>query len=164
METQGSRRSWRSHRGTWLALLALIAGLIAFGVYEGVSNGSSPATEGGDTIESVEIEPIGDTGFNRVRLAPRAFDRLGIETATVRRAPAGRPARTLIPYSALLYGPNGETWAYVTVAPLTFVRRPVVVEEVDGEAVVVSKGPPVGARVVTVGAAELLGSEIEFEE
>ncbi len=53
---------------------------------------------------------------------------------------------------------------YVAVAPLTFVRRPIVVQSVEGNVVVLARGLRPGARVVTVGATELLGSEIEFEE
>jgi hypothetical protein len=156
------QNSPKTRRGVWLVLLVIVAGLIAFSLYEGISSGSD-AAEGGDTVEAVEIEPLGDTGFARVRLSQPAYDRLGIETAAVRPR-EGRRARTVIPYSAVLYGPNGETWAYVVVAPRTFVRRPVVVQSVEATVVALARGPRPGARVVTVGAAELLGSELEFEE
>jgi hypothetical protein len=151
----------KTRRGVWLTLLVIVAGLIAFGLYEGISSGSD-AAEGGDTVEAVEIQPIGNSGFARVRLSQPAYVRLGIETAPVRPEQGG--GNTRIPYSAVLYGPNGETWVYVVVAPRTFVRRPVVVQSVKGKVVLLSRGPRPGARVVTVGAEELLGSEIEFEE
>ena len=46
----------------------------------------------------------------------------------------------------------------------TFVRRQIAVDRIQGEQVVLSDGPPSGALVVTVGVAELYGSESEFAE
>jgi hypothetical protein len=39
------------------------------------------------------------------------------------------------------------------------VRRPITVTVIRGDVALLSTGPPVGARVVTVGTAELLGTE-----
>ena len=63
-----------------------------------------------------------------------------------------------------LYDAEGQAWTYTNPEPLTFVRARVTVESVTGELAVLSTGPNVGETVVTVGAAELYGSEEEFEE
>ncbi len=95
----------KTRRGVWLTVIVLVAALLAFGLYEGISSGSD-AAEGGDSPEAVEIQPIGDTGFARVRVTRAAYQRLGIETTAVRL----RGPRARVPYSSVLYGPNGETW------------------------------------------------------
>jgi len=45
-----------------------------------------------------------------------------------------------------------------------FMRHRIVVDRIDGDKVVLSDSPAVGTEVVIVGAAELYGSEFEFEE
>jgi len=70
---------------------------------------------------------------------------------------------TAVPYSAIVYWLDGGAWVYEQSAPLTFVRRPVVVDNVHGDRATLSSGPPVGADVVEVGSVELLGTEFEIE-
>jgi hypothetical protein len=65
----------------------------------------------------------------------------------------------VVPYAAIIYGLNGETWVYVNPEPLVFHREPVTVSYVDGDTAVLSEGPAVGAQVVTVGVAELYGAD-----
>jgi len=65
----------------------------------------------------------------------------------------------VIPYAAVLYGLNGETWAYINPEPLTFVRYPITIDYIDGGLVYLSDGPAVGTEVVTVGAPELFGAD-----
>jgi hypothetical protein len=71
--------------------------------------------------------------------------------------------RLTIPYSAVIYGVEGGVWTYTSTGPLTFVRAPITVAEIQGDTAVLSKGPPVGAEVVTVGGEELLGTEFAIE-
>jgi hypothetical protein len=77
----------------------------------------------------------------------------------VRQAPAGTGAREVIPYSAVVYDTDGSTWTYVNTAPRTYVRAPITVAAISGNIALLSAGPPAGTAVVTVGAAELLGTE-----
>lgn len=70
---------------------------------------------------------------------------------------SGQPG--VVPYSAVLYGLNGETWVYVNREPLTYTRVPITVDHIDGGQVVLLDGPPPGTEVVTVGAALLLGAD-----
>ena len=72
--------------------------------------------------------------------------------------------RQVVPYAAVIYGQSGETWVFVTPEPLTFMRYPITIDYIQGDMAVLSDGPPSGTEVVTVGAAELYGSEFEFAE
>lgn len=65
----------------------------------------------------------------------------------------------VIPYAAVIYDLNGNTWTYTNPQPLTFVREPITVDYIEGELAVLSAGPPIGTTVVTVGVAELYGTE-----
>jgi hypothetical protein len=75
----------------------------------------------------------------------------------------GGGERLTIPYSAVIYGVEGGVWTYTSTGPLTFVRAPITVAEVQGDTAVLSKGPPAGTDVVTVGGEELLGTEFAIE-
>ncbi len=65
----------------------------------------------------------------------------------------------VVPYSAILHDFDGGTWVYETPSPLTFVRRRVELARVVEDLAVLRRGPPAGTSVVTVGAAELFGTE-----
>jgi hypothetical protein len=124
------------------------------------SCGDSPSAEGGGD-EQAKVEPIGDTGVSSVTLTEDAAKRLGIQTAMVRREGA---QRSVVPYGAVLYDAGGATFTYTSPKPRVFVRAPITVVRIDGADAVLSRGPPVGTPVVTVGSQELYGSEYEVEE
>lgn len=65
----------------------------------------------------------------------------------------------VVPFAAVLYGVNGETWVYTNPEPLVFVRAPVTVDYIVGDSVFLSDGPSVGAQVVTMGGSLLYGAE-----
>jgi hypothetical protein len=65
----------------------------------------------------------------------------------------------VVPYSALIYDLQGNTWVYTSSEPLVFIRQPVVVDYIDGDNVVLLQGPAAGTEVVTVGVAELYGAD-----
>ena len=50
----------------------------------------------------------------------------------------------------------------MNTAARTYVRQPITIAAILGSTAVLSSGPPVGAAVVTVGAAELLGTEYDI--
>jgi hypothetical protein len=62
-----------------------------------------------------------------------------------------------VPYSALLYAPDGRTAVYAVTGRLTYLRRYVTVRSITGEQVLLSGGLRPGTLVVTVGGEELLG-------
>lgn len=64
-----------------------------------------------------------------------------------------------IPWSAVLHDVQGGAWVYENTAPQTFVRRPVEVKRVSGELALLGRAPKLGTKIVTVGAAELFGTE-----
>jgi hypothetical protein len=108
------------------------------------------------------IKPVPGSQIPQLELTARAVQRLGIVTQPVRELSTTarqRSAREVIPYSAVVYDHDGSTWTYVTTAARTYERKPITVTEIDGGVVQMSAGPPAGTEVVTVGAAELLGTE-----
>jgi hypothetical protein len=130
--------------GLGALVLALPLALTACGG-SGSSSTSEPAT----------VEKASGTDAYLVRLSADAAKRLRVRTA-VATAEAGR---TVIPFSAVLYAPNGRTCTYVSTKPRTFQREHIVVDHIAGDHAVLSSGPAAGTRVVTVGAVELLGAE-----
>lgn len=71
----------------------------------------------------------------------------------------GDTPREIVPYAAVLYGVNGETWVYSSPEPLVYVRQPIVIDYIEDDLAILSEGPEAGTPVVTVGAAELFGAE-----
>jgi cobalt-zinc-cadmium efflux system membrane fusion protein len=65
----------------------------------------------------------------------------------------------VIPWSAIVFDINGGTWVYESLGEQKFSRRRVQVKYVTESTAVLASGPAVGANIVTVGAAELLGTE-----
>jgi hypothetical protein len=96
-----------------------------------------------------------------VRLSPLAAQRIGLQTDIVRSTTLTGAPMTSVPYSALLYDDKGATWVYTRVKPLVFVRARVDVTLSAGRRVILSKGPALGTKVATLGAAELFGTEFE---
>ena len=103
------------------------------------------------------IKPVAGSPIPQLQLTQRAVQRLGIQTQPVQ--PGATAGQDDIPYSAVVYDTDGSTWTYVNTAATTYEREPVTVTGIDGEVALLSAGPPAGTPVVTVGAAELLGTE-----
>jgi hypothetical protein len=112
------------------------------------------------------LKPIPGSSVKEVQLTSQAMHRLGIATQKVRSeaVPASdqRHVDEVIPYSAVVYDTDGSTWTYVNTQPRTFVRERITINTIEGFSAVLSRGPAVGAAVVTVGAPELLGTEYEI--
>jgi len=77
----------------------------------------------------------------------------------VQLALSGAGMHRVVPTSSVLYDAKGKTWVYTNPEPQVFVRHAITVDHIDGDRVVLSDGPAPGTTVVTVGAAELLGTE-----
>lgn len=71
--------------------------------------------------------------------------------------------RMVVPYSALYYDGEGKPWVYTTEKPLVYERKRVSVERIVGESAVLTDGPPLGTKVVTVGSALLYGAEVIYK-
>ena len=84
---------------------------------------------------------------------------LGAQRIALRAAPAVPGAGGItVPYSALVYEPDGAAAVYVVTGTLTYTRFLVQVTTIAGPTVYLGAGAlPAGASVVTQGAEELLG-------
>lgn len=147
------RASRTSARERWLITLLALAALAPAGCSESAGGGAS----GGDAAAT--IQEVDGTDLVRVTLAPGAAERLGLEMGVVRQVPDGG---TAVPYAAVVYDPNGDTWVYTSPKDRTFVREPITVTSISGEEAFLSSGPEIGTEVVTVGTAELYGAEQEI--
>ena len=138
--------------------LWLAAGLIAASV---VLAGCEQGESGKSDEKPARVVRVQGSEVGRVVLTQRAAERLGIKTQNVREVPGpdGTAPGLAVPVAALLYDKAGATWVYTTTEPLTYVRYRVTVARIDGDVAILRSGPPAGTAVVTVGAAELLGSE-----
>jgi hypothetical protein len=115
-------------------------------------------TESATGYEPAKLEPVkGDDDLQRVTFTAEAAERIGLRTATVRRA----GEHTTVPYAALLYDPYGKTYVYTSPRSLEYVRVEVRIRGIGGDRVVLFDGPPVGTEIVTVGATEVYGTELE---
>ena len=109
--------------------------------------------------EPAQVVPVKGSDVPKVVLTAEAAHRIGLETATVESSDTGAD----VPLAAVVYDRDGSTWVYAVVAPLTYMRERVTLGEVDGDVAFFEGGLPAGTEVVTVGAAELLGSEYGVE-
>jgi hypothetical protein len=105
------------------------------------------------------VETIEGSEFKRVVVTDKAAKRLDIQTAPVREEQAKGTRRLAVPYAAVIYGLKGETWVYTNPDSLAYVREPITVDYIDGDTAFLLAGPPIGTAVVTVGGAELYGTE-----
>jgi len=70
-----------------------------------------------------------------------------------------REQSLVVPYPSILYDIYGGTWVYQNDEPHVYVRQRVEVLHVLGDLAILSRGPALGAKVVSAGAAELFGTE-----
>jgi hypothetical protein len=109
-----------------------------------------------------QVEAVEGSEFNHITLTERAAERLAIHSEPVREEAMDGGMKKVVPYAAIIYGVNGETWAYIRnpgADSLTFVRAPLIVERIEGDLAILSDGPELGAEVVTVGVAQLYGAD-----
>ena len=138
----------------WLASLVLF-GLIAAAAAALLAlvlvDPNSETTATASKPKPAVAEEIEGSDLKRLTLTEKAVERLGIQVAEV--------ADNTIPYAAVLYGLDGETFVYTNPEPLVYIRAPIVVDHIDGDRAVLAEGPPSGTSVVTVGGAEMIGIE-----
>jgi hypothetical protein len=107
--------------------------------------------------EPAKLEPIKGTDIQRVIFDAEGAKRVGLKTAAVRQ----NGQETVIPFGAVIYDAEGNAYAYTVPEPLTFVRKEIEIDRMDGKGAVLSDGPPAGTKIVTVGTAEVYGTEFE---
>jgi hypothetical protein len=147
-----SRWSSRRVRSTRAGLALVVAGLAFAGCSEVESE---TATE----YEPASLEEVaGRDDVMLVKFTEEGAERVAVESGRI--AQAG--GKTAVPYAAVLYDPEGKTYVYTVTAPREFLREAVVIDRVDGARALLSDGPPAGTEVVTTGAAEVYGAELEI--
>jgi hypothetical protein len=138
-----------------------VAGLVVGGAVILAGCGSAAPAD----VPPATVTQIAGSQVARLQLTGQAIQRLGIVVQPVRAAPTAKGRAgvgEVIPYSAVVYDTDGSTWAYANTAARTYVRQPITIATIQGNVAVLSAGPPVGTAVVTVGAAELLGTEYDI--
>jgi uncharacterized protein YcfL len=120
----------------------------------------SSSSESAEEETAASVEQTAEGQPSRLTLSEKAVERLGIQTVAVQSVEGTGAAATTIPYSVVLYDADGNTWAFTNPEPLVYIRAAITVEQIQGDMVILSSGPPVGTLVVSVGAQELLGTEV----
>jgi hypothetical protein len=140
------------NRGFVLALLLTSLLLSACG-----SRGI-PVT-GGEKPKPAHLEPIEGSDLQRVLLTEKAAQRIDLQTAPVTSRLVNGSSRDVVPYAAVIYDTEGNTWVYTNPEPLVFVRAPIEVDHIEGDEAILANRWNSRAHVVTVGVAELYGTE-----
>ncbi|HSB02836.1 MAG TPA: hypothetical protein VLE49_19460 [Anaerolineales bacterium] len=130
--------------------LTIIILIFAAFLLQACGGGGQIPVTGGKAVPS-KLEPIDGTDLSRVILTEKAAQRIGVQTVPVK----GR----VVPYSAVIYDTEGNTWIYTNPAPLTFVRVPVVINFIQDDQAYLSQGLESDAPIVTIGVAEIYGAE-----
>ena|SRR5215212_6008664 len=152
-----NRRSGRQLRAACAGLVLIAAG-VSLSACSQTSTGGYEADKPAGPV--FKVEPIKGTEVALVKFSALGAKKVGLQTAVIRRD----GEQKVMPYAALLYDSEGKAFAYTSPKPLTFVRKKVKVERVEGDRVMLAEGPPAGARVVTTGADEVYGTEFGVEE
>lgn len=125
-----------------LLLLIIMAAVLA---------ACSPEQTGTEQISPSTVKDIEGSDLKLVILTEKAAERLGVETVLV--------DRPVVPYSAVIYDTEGNTWVYTSPESLTFVRAPILIDRIEGDQAFLSEPLETDAPVVTVGVAEIYGAE-----
>jgi hypothetical protein len=115
-------------------------------------------------VEPAHVDHKEGEEISKLTLTEKAMERIAVETAPVRAGEAagdaeGQQARSVVPYSAIIYVAQGDAFVYTSPAPRTFVRQPVDVDYIEGNDAVLKAGPAPGTLVAVVGVTELFGTE-----
>ena len=103
------------------------------------------------------LEDIAGSDVKRITMSEDAVERIGVQTVPVAAADGGR---IKVPSATLLYDQTGRTWVFTEPEHDVFVREEVEIIGTNGEDTILSSGPTAETPVVTVGVAELYGTEL----
>ena len=122
------------------------------------------AEVGGFLVKAVTVDPNGETADTIPYQTSPASSKLSVgQRVHVELLIAGKEPRIVIPYSSIIYDEHGRAWVYTSPEPLVYVRHPVEVDFIEGDLAVLHNGPPLGTSIVTVGIAELYGTEFGID-
>jgi hypothetical protein len=146
-----ANKPWKHHLSGAMVMACLVCGPVAAC---GEVPEAAPAATG---LEAATLEEVDGQEVSRITLTEKAAERLGVATGAVETV----EGKLQVPYSALIYDASGGTWVYTNPEPLVFLRASVAVERIEAPIVKLASGPGPGTKIVTVGAAELLGAELD---
>ena len=112
-----------------------------------------------DDEAAVTVEQVGDSELARITLSEHAVQRLAVQTAAVEEATVGGERHKVVPHAAVIWDSSGQAWTYAALEAHVYMRAPIAVLRIDGDAALLSDGPEIGTQVVVVGAPELWGAE-----
>jgi hypothetical protein len=133
------------HMNHLVIILVIFAGFLL----SACGGGQIPVT--GEKINPSKLEEIEGSELKRVILTEKAAERIDVQTVPV--------SGQVVPYSAVIYDIEGNTWIYTNPAPLTYVRAPVFISRIEGEDAFLSQTLESDDPIVTVGVAEIYGAE-----
>ncbi|HJR80504.1 MAG TPA: hypothetical protein VJ821_10555 [Anaerolineales bacterium] len=110
-----------------------------------------PKTETVEKVSPSMLEPIEGTDLSRVILTEKAAERIGVQTV--------QASGLEVPYAAVIWDTEGNTWVYTNPEPLTFVRAAIVIDHIEGDTAFLAEELDSAITVVTVGVAEIYGTE-----
>ena len=106
----------------------------------------------------------------QIQLSALGAQRIGLQLAPAGRVAPPKPrhhgkgapapsssGNVTVPFSAIVYAPDGDTFAFARTGPLTYEEMPIVVDHISGDSAYLKKGPKPGTEIVSVGAEELYG-------
>jgi hypothetical protein len=145
---RGARRARRARAAAGVAIVVTAVTAALAGCSTSSSVASQPPT--------FKVTTTPGSSEPTITLTQLGATRIGLETAPVS---VGQSGEATLPYSALLYEPNGRAAVYVSTGTLSFQRAFVTVGAIGGDTVTVTSGVTPGQRVATDGAEELLGAQ-----
>ena len=136
---------------------ATLAALFAASSLAACTEVKKEEKEGYSPVEKLTYNKDGDV--TAVTLKQRGADRISLATGTVER----HGGHTTIPYAAMLYHADGSAYVYTNPKGLMYVPTHIEIERVAGDRVVLGHdGLPDGTKVVTTGAQQVHGAELEY--
>ena len=145
----------------WILTLLLTAAVTLAATSPALAGGGKSIGKPSGVVPAV-VEDIPGSELRRVTLTERAIQRIDLQTDSVREEVLRGSARKVVPYSSLLYDPQGRTWVYASPGPRIFVRKQIDVDFIEGDLVALRHGPPLGTPIASVGVAELYGAEFKI--
>jgi hypothetical protein len=119
---------------------------------------SQTSEETGPKYAPATLGPADAAGVKTVTFTDDAAQRVRLQTSPVVAAGRG----VAVDYAALIYDKKGQSWVYTVPQRLTFVRVKVTVDRIEKDRAALSVGPAPGVQVVTTGAAEVYGAELDI--
>jgi hypothetical protein len=146
MSRDSSRRAWIGR-----SLATVLVGL-------SVTACTQTSEEAGPKYAPATLGPADAAGVKTVTFTADAAQRVRLQTSPVVAGGRG----VAVDYAALIYDKKGQSWVYTVPQPLTFVRTKVTVDRIEKNRATLSVGPAPGVQVVTTGAAEVYGAELDI--